>query len=46
MFEKKEIARDGFVCIYECGKQLLHSTYERAWASKDMTTINIKEMLK
>ena len=32
--EKKEKSRDGYVCMYECGKQLLHSKYERACAEK------------
>ena len=35
--EKKEKSRDGYVCIYECGKNLLHSTYERACASQETT---------
>ena len=26
--EKKERARHGYVCMYECTKQLCHSTYE------------------
>ena len=31
--EKKEEARDSYVCIYACGKQLCTSIFERACAA-------------
>ena len=34
MSGKKEKARYGYVRMYGCGKQLLHSTYERACTSQ------------
>ena len=34
--EKKEKARDGYVCIYECGKQFCTSTLKCACAVKEM----------
>ena len=46
MSEKKEKARDGCVCIYQCSKQLCTSTSKRACAAQKMTTIYIKEMLE
>ena len=38
--QNKEEVSDGYVHMYECGKQLLHSTYE--WAcTAHITTISI-----
>ena len=42
--KKKEKARDGYVRMYECRKQFLHSTYECACTEKAMY-INIMEEL-
>ena len=39
--EKKEKAREGYVCIYECGKNLLHSAYEHACSAQKTTIIQI-----
>ena len=38
--EKKENSHDGYVCMYECGKQLLYSMYERARTAQE-TNIRI-----
>ena len=44
--EKKEKERDGYVYMYECGKYLLHSSYDHAYA-EDETTINqMKEIME
>ena len=34
-FEKKEQERDGYVCMYEFGKHLLHSMYECACVAQE-----------
>ena len=41
----KEKARGGYVCIYECGKKILQSTYEHAWAEQDTTISMMKEIV-
>ena len=45
MSEKKEKACDGYVHIYEYGKHLLHSTYERVCAEQETTISEIIIML-
>ena len=42
MSEKKEKSRDGYINMYECGKHLLHSTYEGVCEAKDMKTSKTK----
>ena len=44
--ENKEKARDGYVCIYECGKTFCTSTSERTCAAQETTTVQIKENLE
>ena len=43
--EKKEKACDGYVHMYECGKNFLHSTYERACMTKDLYIIRKEEIM-
>ena len=40
--EKKEKARDGYLCIYEWGKDLFYSTCECVCAAKETTVIKMK----
>ena len=40
--EKKEKVRDGYFQMYECGNQLLYSTYEHVCASQDRTISMMK----
>ena len=44
--EKKEKERDGYVCIYKCGKHLFHSKYEHVWTEKKMNTSQMKEIVE
>ena len=44
--EKKEKECDGYICMYECGKHLLYSMYESAYASQEMNINQIKKMVK
>ena len=46
MSEKKEKSRDGYVCIYEYGKHLLHSIYERTCAAHDTAISQMKEIVE
>ena len=39
-------ARDGYVCMYECGKYLLHSSYERRCAAREMTISKMKYIVE
>ena len=43
--KRKEKARDGYVCMYKCGKHLLHSTYKRACAAQETTINNMKHIV-
>ena len=43
--EKKEKSQDGYVCIYEYGKQLLHLKYERTWWAKDSSISKMKDIM-
>ena len=38
-------ARNGYVCMYEHGKHLLYSLYERAWAAHEKNISNMREMV-
>ena len=44
--EKKEKDHGGYDRISECGKQLSHSTYERACAAQDMTISKMKDIVE
>ena len=44
--EKKEKVHDGYVRMYKCGKNLLHSTYERACAAYETTISQMKEIVE
>ena len=46
IYEKKEKARDGYVCIYEWSKLLWTSTFEIVCTAQETTTRQIKEMLE
>ena len=37
--ENKEKARDGYVCIYECGKQFCNSTSECAFVAQEKSSV-------
>ena len=37
--ENKEKARDGYVCIYECGKQFCNSTSECAFVAQEKPAV-------
>ena len=44
--ENNEKVCYGYVPIYECGKHLVHSTYERVCTSQENTTNKIKEIVE
>ena len=44
--EKKVNSCDGYVCMYECGKHLLNSMYERICATHETTISKIKEIME
>ena len=44
--ENKEKARDGYVCMYECGENLSRSTYERACKLHKTTISLMKEIVE
>ena len=44
--EKKERSRYSYVCIYECRKHLLNSTYERAFAAREMTIRQMQDIVE
>ena len=44
--ENKEKAHDGYVCIYKCRKNLLHSAYKHACTSHERSISHIKEIVE
>ena len=42
--KNKEQARDGYICMYECGKHFFHLTYERVCTEMDTKTRKTKEI--
>ena len=44
--EKTENSFDGHLCMYECGKHLLHSMYEHICATHETTISKIKEIME
>ena len=43
--EKKEKSCDGYVCMYECGKHLFNSNYERTCVAQETTISKMKDIV-